>query len=130
KIYILDIYNAAFRIPDFLMSLFILGTLSVALIPMFVDLMVKDEKRAQEFANTVITLTMLIMGGIFFILYIFASPITKLLVPGFSPDLLNQTVSLTRIIILSQIIFTLSNICTNILYSYKRFIMAGIAPTL
>ncbi len=130
KIYILDIYNAAFRVPDFIFSVFILGTLSVALIPVFVDLVVKDKKRAQAFANTIITLTMLVMGGGFILLYILAWPITKLLVPGFSADSLSQAVGLTRIIILSQIIFTLSNTCTNILYSYKRFIMAGVAPIL
>lgn len=130
NIYILDIYNAAFRIPDFVFNVFILGTLSVALIPVFVDLLVKDENRAKNVANTIITLTMLIIGGVFVLLYIFAFPLTKLLVPGFSGERLAQTVQLSRIIILSQIIFTLSNICTNLLYSYKRFIMAGVAPVL
>lgn len=130
QIYILDIYNAAFRVPDFIFSIFILGTLSVALIPIFVDIMVKDENRARDFANTIITLTMLSMGGIFILLYIFSWQITKLLVPGFTPEMLTETVGLTRIIILAQIIFTLSNVCTNILYSYKRFIIAGIAPIL
>ncbi len=130
KIYVLDVYNSAFRIPDFIFSLFILGTLSVALIPIFVDIMILEKARAEKFANTVITLTMLTMAGIFLLLYVLAWPITKLLVPGFSQILLSQTVGLTRIIILSQIIFTLSNICTNILYSYKRFIMAGLAPIL
>ena len=130
NIYILDVYNAAFRVPDFLFNLFIIGTLSVALIPVFVDVLVKDENRAKELANTIITATMLAMSGLFTIVFIFAYQITKLLVPGFSPELLDQTVKLTRIIAISQIIFTLSNICTNLLYSFKRFIMAGIAPTL
>ncbi len=130
KIYILDVYAAAFRIPDFIFSIFILGTLSVALIPIFVDLKIKNEKKANEFANTIITGAILLMGGIFGLVFIFARPLTAALVPGFSPDLLNETVTLTRIIALSQIIFTLSNICTNILYATKRFIIAGIAPIL
>jgi putative peptidoglycan lipid II flippase len=130
KIYILDIYNAAFRVPDFIFNIFILGTLSVAFIPVFVELLTKDAKRAAALANTIITLTMSVMGGIFFLLFLFARPITAKLVPGFSADMLKETVGLTRLIILSQIIFTLSNICSNVLYSYKRFVMAGIAPIL
>lgn len=130
KIYILDIYSAAFRVPDFIISVFVLGTLSVALIPIFVNLLVKDREEANKFANTIITLTMLFMGLVFFTLFLFARPITKLLVPGFSPFMLDETVKLTRLIIFSQIVFTLSNTCTNILYSFKRFVMAGLAPIL
>jgi len=130
NIFILDIYNSAFRIPDFIFNLFILGTLSVALIPAFVDVLVNDEKRAKAFANTIITVTMLVMTGVFGLLYIFSRQITALLVPGFSPQMLAETVNLTKIIILSQIIFSLSNVCTNLLYSYKRFVIAGIAPIL
>ncbi len=130
KIYIWDIYNAAFRLPDFIMNVFILGTLSVVLIPVFVELLVEDKKRAQDFANTIATLAMLTIGGSLVLLYILAYPVTKALVPGFDISQLQQTVSLTRIIILAQIIFILSNICSNLLYSYKRFIMAGVAPVL
>lgn len=130
KIYILDIYNAAFRVPDFIFNIFIAGTLSVAFIPIFVELLTKDKDRAAKLANTIITLTMLVMGAIFGILLILARPITARLVPGFTPDHLNETIRLTRLIILSQIIFSLSNICTNALYSYKRFVVAGLAPIL
>src|SRR5208283_1031139 len=49
----LDIYNAAFRIPDFMFNLLVLGTLSVALIPVFTEWMVKDRAKAYRIANSV-----------------------------------------------------------------------------
>ncbi len=130
RIYVLDVYNAAFRIPDFLFTMFIAGTLSVAFIPIFVELLVIDEEKAQRVSNTVVTLSMLGMGFLFFLVLLFAHPLAKALVPGFTPDRIAQTASLMRLIALSQIIFTLSNTCTNILYAYKRFIFAGFAPVL
>jgi len=130
KIYVLDIYQAAFRIPDFLFTLFIAGTLSVAFIPIFVELLIIDKDKAEKVANTVITISMTAMAFLFLLVIIFAYPLTRLLLPGFNSQYITETVNLTRLIALSQIVFTLSNICTNILYAYKRFIMAGIAPLL
>ena len=40
----LDVYYAAFRVPDLIYNLLILGALSAALIPVFTSLIAKDEK--------------------------------------------------------------------------------------
>ncbi len=62
------------------------------------------------------------------LLFIFTEPLTKLLVPGFSPEKLDATVSLTRILLVSPLLFTISNIFTGILSTYKRFFIVNIAP--
>jgi putative peptidoglycan lipid II flippase len=123
----LDIYVTAFRIPDTIFNLLILGTLSVAFIPVFSGYYMKDKERAMRIANTVLNGALVAMFFICVLLFIFAHPLTKLLVPGFSPEKLAQTATLTRFMLLSPIIFTASNVFSSILSSFKRFFAVNIA---
>ncbi len=124
----MDIYVAAFRIPDLLFNLLILGTLSVAFIPVFVEYLRRDEQEAEKIASTIFNLALLMMGG-FVLLGIFLSPLlVKLVVPGFSIAAQEKTAILTRILLLSPLFFTLSSIVTSILHSHKRFFLAAVAP--
>jgi putative peptidoglycan lipid II flippase len=123
----LDIYIAAFRIPDTIFNLLILGTLSAAFIPVFSQYYLKNKQQAFEIANSILNFSFLVMLVICGVAFIFASPLTHLLVPGFDPDKLQQTVFLTRILLVSPIIFTISNIFSSILLSFKRFIAVNIA---
>ena len=53
---VLDSYFAAFKIPDFIFSLLLLGALSSAFIPIFTEYMQKNGKgEAWSFVNTLIT---------------------------------------------------------------------------
>ena len=58
----LDIYYAAFRIPDFIFNLLILGTLSVAFIPVFSNYLVTNREKANKLANTIFNVAFLGMG--------------------------------------------------------------------
>ncbi len=124
----LDIYYAAFRIPDFIFNLLILGTLSVAFIPVFTELLTRDEEKAYKVANSILNFSFLAMAVICAGLMLAAEPITKLLVPGFTGQKFLDTVILTRIFLVSPIIFTISNIFSSILNSQKKFIIANVAP--
>lgn len=126
----LDVYYAAFRIPDLVFNLLILGTLSAAFIPIFTEWLVKDARRAQRIANTVLNSSVLVVGFLCLLLYFFAEPLTKMLVPGFSEEKLGLTVMLTRLLLISPVIFTASNVFGSILNSQKRFFVASLAPLL
>ncbi len=126
----LDIYYAAFRIPDFVFNLLILGTLSVAFIPVFTELLLTDKNRAYKNANTILNFSLLIMGAVSLILILLVEPLTKALVPGFSGEKLESTIKLTRLFLLSPVIFTLSNVFTSILNAHKKFLIVGLAPIL
>src|SRR5215218_509810 len=54
----LDIYFAAFRIPDFIMNLLVLGTLTVALLPVFTKYLVIDKEKAYALARAVFTFSL------------------------------------------------------------------------
>src|SRR5947209_4112996 len=67
----LDIYYTAFRLPDTVYNLLILGTLSVAFIPVFNEYYLKDRAQAQRIANSVLNSSALIMFLICVALFIF-----------------------------------------------------------
>src|SRR3989337_1771923 len=79
------VFFAAFRLPDLLFQLFIFGAVSVAFIPVFTDyLHQKSEKEAFEFASDILNVVFLIFAIISTIVFFAASPITSLIVPGFT----------------------------------------------
>jgi putative peptidoglycan lipid II flippase len=128
---LLDSYNASFLLPDFIFNLLVLGTLSVAFIPVFTEYYLKDKEEADKIANTVLTFGLVVITAICFILLLFVPQIThSIIAPGFEGEKYQNTVKLTRIMLLSPIIFTLSSIFASILNSVKRFFIAAIAPIL
>lgn len=125
---ILDIYYASFKIPDFVFNLLILGTLSAAFIPIFSDFLIKDKVRANRIASTVLNASFLGMLVICIILFIFATPFTHIVVPGFTGSKFINTVNLTRVLLISPLLFTASNVFSGMLIALKRFVMVNLAP--
>ncbi len=125
-----DIYFTAFRVPDFIYNLLILGTLSAAFVPIFTKYYLKDKNEAWRIANSVFNISVAGMTLISLLGFIFAYPLTRLVAPGFSPEEITQTANLTRIFLLSPIIFTASSVFSSTLLSFKKFIWVNIAPLL
>lgn len=125
-----DIYFTAFRVPDLVYNLVILGTLSVAFIPVFSSYYIKDKQRAFSIANTVLNVSAAIMACICVLIFILADPLTKLIAPGFTLEQIAQTADITRIMVLSPLIFTISNVFGSVLISFKKFLIVSTAPLL
>ncbi|MDP1845315.1 MAG: murein biosynthesis integral membrane protein MurJ [Candidatus Moranbacteria bacterium] len=125
----LDVYYAAFRVPDLLYNLLILGALSAAFIPVFTGLIAREEKKeawklADGLLNAALLALMLISG----LMVIFTPWIMKIVTPGFSGEKMAQVVTLTRIMFLSPIFLGISGIFGGILNSFKRFLIYSLAP--
>ena len=124
----LDVYFAAFRLPDMVFQLLVVGALSAAFIPVFTRYMIKDKPEAWKVASTVISLGFLgflILAGI---IGAAAGPLSRLIAPGFSPDKLELMTSLTRWLLLAQGSFLVSNFLTGILQSEQYFLVPALAP--
>lgn len=124
-------FLAAFRLPDLLFQLLIFGAVSVAFIPVFTDyLHKKGEKEAFEFASDILNVVILGFSLLCLLVFIFARPITGLIVPGFTPEQKLLTSSLTQIILLGQIALAVGSFFAGILQSYQRFILPSLAAVL
>lgn len=125
----LDIYYAAFRIPDFLFQLLVMGALSAAFIPVFTSLNSDGKKsQAYDFANTAINFGAIIFLIFNTIVFFFSGEICRLLAPGFSTGDISRMAVLTKIMVSAQIFFIIGNFITGILQSYNHFFLPAIAP--
>jgi putative peptidoglycan lipid II flippase len=125
----LDTYYAAFRIPDLIYNLLILGALASAFIPVFTSLVSRDEEdEAWKMANGIINLSIFFIVLLSLIFAIFAPFLMKIITPGFSPEKMAKTVMLTRIMFLSPLFLGISGIFGGILTSFRRFLIYSIAP--
>ena len=146
----LDIYFAAFRIPDFIYGILIVGGITAAFLPVFSehfqssssppaksagrDRVKKENKewsqQALEFVNNVLNCFFILLVLICGISAIFTPLIIKFIVPGFSPENTALTIKLTRIMFLSPIFFGLSSIFSGVLHYFNRFFAYALAPIL
>lgn len=125
----LDIYYAAFRIPDLLFNILIIGALSSALIPVFAEYWERrSEKEAWELFNNVLFVFIGILIIVGFVLAIFAPQLMRIVVPGFNQSQMQMVVLLTRIMFLSPLILAISNIFGALLQYFSRFLVYSFAP--
>lgn len=125
----LDAYYAAFRVPDLLYNLIILGALSAGFIPVFTEYLENRERHeAWRLAEQVLSVVGACMAVACTLLALFAPVIIPLTVPGFPPEKLQMTVQLARIMFLSPFLLGLSAVMGGILQSMRRVLAFSLAP--
>ena len=130
---ILDTYYAAFRVPDLIFNILVLGALSSAFIPIFLKYWKSGEseeskKEAWLITNSILNILMVILILLGIIFFIFAPQVISLITPGFSPEKQMETANLTRIMLFSIFLFGISNIFSSVLNSFRKFLSYAIAP--
>lgn len=126
---VLDTYYAAFRIPDLLFNLFILGAISSAFIPVYLDIKAKEgEEAAWHLAHNLLHTAVVVLIVLGVVLYAFMPQILPTFVPGFDPEKMEQTVSLARILLLSPFFFAVSYILGGVLNAHQKFFAYSLAP--
>ncbi|MBI4035586.1 murein biosynthesis integral membrane protein MurJ [Candidatus Daviesbacteria bacterium] len=126
----IDIFWAAFRLPDLIFQIIILGALSVAFIPVFTEhLENKGKEDAFEMARAVLNVFLSLFIVITVLIYIFAQPIiSNFIAPGFTQDKQLQVVELSRVILFGQVILVLGSFFIGISQSFQRFLIPSLAP--
>lgn len=128
---LLDIYNAAFVIPDLLLNVFLASALGAAFVPVFSHLLARDQdSEAWRVASAMLAGAPLAMGILAVPLWVFLPYLAPLIAPGFSPAELAQMVMTARLLLLSPILFAVSNTLGSVLVSLDRFTAYGAAPML
>lgn len=117
----LDIYYAAFQIPDLLYTMLLLGAASAAVIPVFLELKGRSHTEVEDFMQKLIafvSLGSIVVSGIAF----FAMPfLARAIAPGFSPAEFETLVTLSRIMLLSPLFLGLSSILSSAIQSARLF---------
>lgn len=125
---VMDSYYAAFKIPDLVYSLLIIGALSAGFIPVFIEVIKKNKEESWDVVNGIVNIIgvlLVILSGI----AMWQTPaIIQWLTPGFSGEKLELTVSLTRVMFVSPILLGLSSIFGSVLQSYKAFAIYSLTP--
>lgn len=132
---IFDAFVAAFRLPDLIFNLIVVGALAAAFIPLFTEKLVKGEKKGQSsdamyFANSVMNLVFLVVAVLSGIYILLANYLVPIITPGFSGEQLQLTIMLSRIMALQPVFLSVSFIFSGVLNSYKRFVAYAFAPIL
>jgi len=128
KAWQLDVYFAAFRLPDMIFQLLVVGALSAAFIPVFTQYIQTKKHQAWHIASSVITIGLVLFVLLGLVLFIFAAPLNQLIAPSFTPLQLALMTRLTRLLILAQASFLVSNFITGILQSHQHFLIPALSP--
>ncbi|NKQ37093.1 MAG: murein biosynthesis integral membrane protein MurJ [Chloroflexi bacterium] len=125
-----DAFTAANQLPEVFFTLIAGGALAAAFIPVYTDYLVNESgKKAARLANTVLTLVLLLLGGVSLVGAILAPWITSaLLVPDFTPEMQRLTADLMRVILIQTVLFGLSGVLSSILNSHQHFATPALAP--
>ncbi|MBP6884254.1 MAG: hypothetical protein KBC17_00335 [Candidatus Pacebacteria bacterium] len=125
----LDVYYAAFRIPDFLyISVASLASITV-LMPFLVDrINAEGKEKAKIFLGEVLAGFLLLLVAVALIVFIFMPFIATKIAPGFSEEQLKLLVGTSRIMLLSPIFMGFSNMLGTITQLLRKFFIFSLSP--
>lgn len=125
-----DAFFAAFVLPDFLFSFLALGFISGALLSVFHSAEQKSIAFAEEVFRSFLTIISLFVAIVSLFFFFFAPVLLPLFFREIEPEQLQRITHLTRILLLSPFLFSLSNTIGMILLARKRFFSMAISPVL
>ncbi|MBT3230284.1 murein biosynthesis integral membrane protein MurJ [Candidatus Uhrbacteria bacterium] len=125
----LDVYFAAFRIPDLLFQLMVVGALSASFIPLFTKYF-RQTKNEKEWELTNKILNLLVVGfGLFILLgIIFIDPLSGIIAPGFDAGKQEALASMARVMFGAQFLLCISMVFGSVLQGAKNFFLYSLAP--
>jgi putative peptidoglycan lipid II flippase len=125
-------YVTAFRAPELIFNLVSGGTLTSAFLPTFAGYLAKKSAAAEEeawrVASTVFYMMVALLLPLLIVGMVFAPRYVPLLVPSHNQALIDQTIPLTRIMLLQPLFMSLITICQGISNAYLRFTAPALAP--
>ncbi len=127
---VLDIYYAAFRIPDFLyISIASLASVTV-LLPFLINKVKEDDNNhnAKEFLNNVFSAYIFFMIISCIIIAILMPYLASYIAPGFSESQISSLIMTSRIMLLSPIFIGFSNLIGSVTQLFKNFFVFSLSP--
>lgn len=130
---LLDVYFAAFRIPDFVFVTVASLVSMTILIPFFTEKAggdLSNKLAGKKFLNSILTIYVLGMIFVSALAYVLMPSLSGYIIPGFSADLASQFVSISRLLLLQVFFLGLSGLLATVTQTYRRFFVYALAPIL
>ena len=125
----LDAYWVAFRLPELVFQVLVIGSLSAAFIPVFSKYLKKDRQEAFAMASSVMNIVLLIFAFIGIVIFLGVIPFTRLFTSeNFSGEQIVLASQLTRIMLFAQFFFAISNFLSSAIQAEQRFIVPALSP--
>ncbi len=126
----LGVYLAAFRLPNLLFELLVMGALTSAFIPVYTKYITGGKQQeAWRISNTIITISCVLLACIAIPILIWTKEVSHFIAPGFSDTQVSQMIGFTRFMVVVQVFpLLIGNFFTGILQSHSLFTIPAIAP--
>ena len=126
----LDAYNAALVLPELILAILVVAGLSSAFVPVYAKIRHDDPAATQDFARTILTVSVLIMLVVTAVLFVIAPQTVSFVAPGFDEAQQEQYTELFRVMCVTAVIFAASFALGEMLVVRQRFLAYGLAPVL
>ncbi len=128
---VLDVYYAAFKVPDLIFA-FVGSLVTVtAIVPFVVERMKKGGMDStREFIAELTTAFIVVMGFVLFTAYAFMPLLANVVAPGFTDAQHHQLIMISRIMLISPMLFGLQNLFGSINQVFKKFFVFAASPVL
>jgi len=126
----LDIYYAAFKIPDLVFNVIFFGAISAGFVPLFISELKNDESKAWEFVNNLLHIALAVSSAIIVALFFALPVLLPLIVPGYGEEKLAAAVALSRLLLIQPLFLGASSVFSGILQTFHKFVTYSLAPIL
>jgi putative peptidoglycan lipid II flippase len=128
----LDIYYAAFKVPDLLYTT--VATLAgvTVLLPYLQERFSGDDGtvKTRQFLSQVFSGLLIFLTGISIVLWICMPLLARIIAPGFPPESIHTLVSVSRIMLIQPILIGISNMFGSVSQLLRKFFTLSLAPVL
>lgn len=128
----LDIYYAAFKVPDLLYTT--VATLAgvTVLLPYLQERFSGDDGmvKTREFLSQVFSGLLIFLTGISIVLWLTMPLLARIIAPGFTTDSIHTLVSVSRIMLIQPILIGISNMFGSVSQLLRKFFAISLAPVL
>lgn len=127
----LAIFYTADKIPSFIFSILVVGTISSVFIPVFTTIAKEDKEKAWKTASIMVNVSVLVFFVLGAFVFVFSPLFVSLLsLNKFTSEQVVLGSTLMRIMITAQLVLVISSFITSLLQSFKYFILPALAPVM
>lgn len=125
----LDIYYAAFRIPD-LLFVGVASLLSVYVLIPFVTERLEDRDELRRFMGSMLSALSIFLALGSILVFIAAPGLVRMFFPGYTGETFASVVLLTRILLIQAFLLGVSNLFSSVTQTFRRFVITATTPLL